>query len=145
MSEGTAQGPAGVDAPERRGIVTPADVAAALLPLHAANTPQALAEAIGALSTRWKGGGSLRLPRRWQRLARAIREQSHHCHVAALPTGDSERPLTHVFETGEIVVLDSLADLVGECQSFRRAASSSLRWKTRSWELCSSSTRAAPA
>jgi diguanylate cyclase (GGDEF)-like protein len=117
MSEGTAQGPAGVDAPERRGIVTPADVAAALLPLHAANTPQALAEAIGALIDPLEeeaavcaflddGSG-------W--LVPFVNGEPSLSRVASirLPVTQSG-PLTHVFETGEIVVLDSLADLVGE-------------------------------
>jgi len=117
MSEDTGQGTAGADPLERRGEPTPADVAAALLPLHAANDQRTLAEAIGTLIDPLEeeaavcaflddGSGTL-VP--------FVNGEQSLSGVASirLPVTQSG-PLSHVFETGEIVVLDSLADLVGE-------------------------------
>jgi len=117
MSEDMGQGTTGADPLERRGEPTPADVAAALLPLHGANDQRTLAEAISALIDPFEedaavcaflddGGGTL--------VPFVNGEQSlsgvANIRLPVTQTG----PLAHVFETGEIVVLDSLADLIGE-------------------------------
>lgn len=117
MSEDMVQGTAGAEPPERRDEVAPADVAAALLPLHAAHDQRTLAEAIGSLIDPLEeeaavcaflddGSGTL-VP-----FVDGERSLSRVASIR-LPVAQSG-PLSHVFETGEIVVLDSLADLLGE-------------------------------
>jgi diguanylate cyclase (GGDEF)-like protein len=94
-----------------------ADVAAALLPLHAAKDRHALADAVAALTVPLDedsaacvflddGSGTLIPFVNGDESPSGMRS----IPVAATQTG----PLSHVFATGETVVLDSLADLVGE-------------------------------
>jgi len=116
MSEGLAQGTGG-EPPERRGEATPADVAAALLPLHAARDRHALAEAIGSLIDPLEEDAAVCafLDDGSGMLVPFVNGEPSLSRVASirLPVAQSG-PLSHVFDTGEIVVLDSLADLVGE-------------------------------
>jgi diguanylate cyclase (GGDEF)-like protein len=108
---------AGIDPFERRTEALPADVAAALLRLHAANDQQSLALAISALLDPFgddaaacalldDGSGTL-MP--------FVKGDPALSQVASIRLSVAESgPLAHVFETGEIVVLDSLTELVGE-------------------------------
>jgi len=102
---------------ERRSGPTHADITAALLPLHAAENQQGLADAIAALVDPLDedaavcaflddGSGAL-VPflSREQSLSKVANIQ-----LPAMQGG----PLSQVYTTGEMVVLDSLADLTGE-------------------------------
>jgi diguanylate cyclase (GGDEF)-like protein len=97
--------------------LTPADVAAALLPLHAANDQRTLAAAIGALIDPLAEDAAVCafLDDGSGTLVPFVDGEQPLSRVASirLPVTQSG-PLSHVFTTGEIVVLDSLSDLVGE-------------------------------
>jgi diguanylate cyclase (GGDEF)-like protein len=108
---------AGFDPLERRTRVLPADIAAALLPLHAANDRESLAAAIGSLLDPLcddaaacafldDGSGILNpFVKGDQSLP-----QVANVHLSIAENG----PVAHVLKTGEAVVLDSLAELGGE-------------------------------
>jgi diguanylate cyclase (GGDEF)-like protein len=117
MSDDTGQGTAGADPLERRGQLTPSDVAAALLPLHAANDQRTLAEAISTLIDPIEEDAAVCvfLDDGSGTLVPFVSGGQSLSQVASirLPVTQSG-PLAHVFATGEIVVLDSLADLIGE-------------------------------
>ncbi len=102
---------------ERRGQLTPSDVAAALLPLHAANDQRTLAEAITTLIDPIEEDAAVCvfLDDGSGTLVPFVSGGQSLSQVASirLPVTQSG-PLAHVFATGEIVVLDSLADLIGE-------------------------------
>lgn len=117
MSEDTGQGTAGADPLERRGEPTPADIAAALLPLHAANDQRTLAEAIGRLMDPLEEDAAVCafLDDGSGTLVPFVNGEQSLSGVASIRLPVTQTgPLSHVFETGEIVVLDSLADLIGE-------------------------------
>jgi diguanylate cyclase (GGDEF)-like protein len=111
--EGNAR--SGVERSTPRGEPTSADIAAALLPLHAASDQRALAEAISALAGPLEeeaavcaflddGSGTL-VP--------FINGEQSLLGMAnlRLPVAG---PLSQVFSSGEVVVLDSLKDLAGD-------------------------------
>jgi len=104
-------------AAERRRDPPSTEVAAALLPLHAANDQRTLAEAIGALIDPLEEDAAVCafLDDGSGTLVPFVSGEQPLSRVASirLPVTQSG-PLSHVFETGEIVVLDSLVDLVGE-------------------------------
>jgi diguanylate cyclase (GGDEF)-like protein len=101
----------------RMGEPTSAEIAAALVPLHAATDQQSLADAIEALAGPLEeeaavcaflddGSGTL-VP--------FVRGERKFPDVASIQLDISQPgPLAQVYGTGELVVLESLKDLVGE-------------------------------
>ncbi len=120
---------------ERETEVAPADVAAALLPLHSANDQQSLAAAIGALLDPFHdaaeacaflddGSGTL---------TPFVKVDEALSQVANLQLSlDEDGPVSRVLETGEIAVLDSLAELTVDqapCIPARRVLLLPLKWE----------------
>lgn len=94
-----------------------ADVAAALLPLHAANDGHALADAIAALTVPLDedSAACVFLDDGSGTLVPFVNGDKSPSGVTSIPVAATQTgPISHVFTTGETVVLDSLADLVGE-------------------------------
>ncbi len=94
-----------------------ADVAAALLSLHAAQDRQSLAEAIASLTSVFDEETAVCafLDDNSGTLVPFLSEGVRSAHVAAirLPVAESS-PLLEVFESGEVQVLDSLGELMGD-------------------------------
>jgi diguanylate cyclase (GGDEF)-like protein len=119
MSEADDQGnaPSGAHPVERRAGPTHADVAAALLPLHAANDQRALADAVAALTSPLDEDSAVCvfLDDGSGMLVPFVNGEQSLSAVASIRVPATETgPLSHVYATGETVVLDSLSDLVGE-------------------------------
>ncbi len=115
-SKSSRTAPASRQSNQRRDAASP-QVAAALLSLHAAQSRQTLAEAIASLTAAFDEESAVCafLDDNSGMLVPFLAEGGASAHVAAIKLPVAQPgPLSQVFESSEVLVLESLRDLMGD-------------------------------